>query len=155
LAEAEGGPPQVILIASGSEVAIALEARERLAADGVHARVVSMPSWALFERQPRSYRNEVLPPEVHARLGVEAAEAMGWEQWVGERGDAIGMLHFGQSAPARELFHQHGFTAENVAERAKALLGRPARTNGRPVVGPEGAGPARLGVDETAAEGAG
>jgi transketolase len=147
LAEAEGGDPQVILLASGSEVAVALDARDRLRTDGVRARVVSMPSWALFSRQPRSYRDEVLPPAVTARVSVEAAGPMGWHRWVGTEGEAVGIMHFGASAPASRIFQELGFTGENVAARARKVLGMegdsPELERGRAA-----AGPARLGVDE-------
>jgi transketolase len=98
LADAEAGEPEVILIASGSEVALALEARERCG-EGVAARVVSMPSWVLFERQPQEYQDEVLPPDVRARVAVEAASPHGWHRWVGGRGRVVGIGRFGESAP--------------------------------------------------------
>jgi transketolase len=145
LADAEGGAPDVILIASGSEVAVALEARTMLAADGVEARVVSMPSWSLFARQPRAYQDEVLPPAVEARVAVEAASPMGWHRWVGLRGEVIGISHFGASAPAKDVFQQLGFSAENVAEVARRVLQGRGEPDGS---GGAGRGPARLGVDE-------
>ena len=116
------GTPDVILIATGSEVHVALDARQRLAGQGVQARVVSMPSWELFERQPAEYRAEVLPPQVTARLAVEAAVPLGWERYVGLQGDVVGLNRFGASAPYKVLFEQFGFTGENVALRALALL---------------------------------
>jgi transketolase len=147
LADAEGGAPEAILIATGSELALALEAREALKAEGVAARVVSMPSWALFARQPKSYRDEVLPPEVKARVAIEAGSPMGWGSWVGE-GEVVAISHFGASAPAKEIFKQLGFTPENVAARALRLLGRggdgPAGEEG----GEAAAGPAKHGTDE-------
>jgi transketolase len=146
LAEAEGGEARAILIASGSEVSLALEAREALQADGIPVRVVSMPSWALFDRQPRAYRDAVLPPAVTARVAVEAAHPMGWHRWVGERGEVVGISRFGASAPAKEVFHQLGFTADNVAARARAALGLDA--GGGSESGEAAAGPAALGVDE-------
>ncbi|MEJ2503600.1 MAG: transketolase, partial [Gemmatimonadota bacterium] len=100
LADAEGGDPEVILIATGSEVQVAVEARDRLASEGVRARVVSMPSWTLFARQPRSYRDEVLPPAIRARVAVEAAGTFGWHRWVGSDGAVVGISRFGASAPA-------------------------------------------------------
>jgi transketolase len=124
LADAEGGRPDVILIATGSEVHVALVARRRLAEQGMRARVVSMPSWELFERQPRSYRDEVLPPEVTARLAIEAGVPQGWHRYVGAGGDVIGIERFGASAPYKVLWEKYGFTAENVAVRALKLLGR-------------------------------
>jgi transketolase len=124
LSEAPSGDPEVLLIATGSEVHLALDAQERLAEDGVQARVVSMPCWACFEAQPQSYRDEVLPPEVTARLAIEAGSPLGWERYVGCQGDVMGIERFGASAPYRELMEAFGFTAETVAERARALLER-------------------------------
>jgi transketolase len=111
----------VVLIASGSEVQLILAAQERLAAEGLAARVVSMPSWELFQEQPQSYRDAVLPPQVKARLAVEAGSPLGWRDWVGEAGDIIGITTFGASAPAREVFKHYGFTVENVVARARKL----------------------------------
>jgi transketolase len=124
LAEAEGGGPDIILIATGSEVHPTLAAQERLAEQGVRARVVSMPSWDLFERQPQSYRDEVLPPEVMARLSIEAGVTQGWHRYVGAGGDVIGIEQFGASAPYKVLWEKYGFTAENIAARALKLLER-------------------------------
>ena len=124
LADAHGKTPELILIASGSEVAPALEAYERLSGEGVATRLVSMPSWDLFEKQPRSYRDGVLPPEVTARLAVEAAVPFGWERYVGTRGDVLGMNRFGASAPFKILAEKLGFTAANIVQRAHRLLGR-------------------------------
>ncbi len=122
LAEAAGGRPEVILIATGSEVHPTLAAQERLAEQGVRARVVSMPSWELFERQSQSYRDEVLPPEVTARLAIEAGVPQGWARYVGDRGDVIGIERFGASAPYKVLWEKYGFTAESIAARALKLL---------------------------------
>ncbi|MXY96922.1 MAG: transketolase, partial [Gemmatimonadetes bacterium] len=122
LADADG-TPDVIFIASGSEVYLALEAREKLAGDGVAARVVSMPSWELFEAQTAEYRESVLPASVTARLAVEPGVTLGWERYVGSRGDVIGLERFGASAPYQDVFEHLGFTAENIAGRAKALIG--------------------------------
>ena len=119
---ADAGRPDVILIATGSEVALALAARDVLGDRGLQARVVSMPSWELFEEQPGAYRNEVLPRDVPARLAVEAASPMGWHKYVGDRGDIVGLDHFGASAPASVLFEQFGFTPEAVAARAAELV---------------------------------
>lgn len=146
LADAIGGAPQVVLIASGSEVWLALEARETLAAEGIPTRVVSMPSWGLFLRQPAAYRDEVLPPEVPARVAIEAALPLGWDRIVGAAGAVIGMLHFGASAPAKRLFRELGFTVENVVATAKAVL--EGRMPPHPTGGAERGGPARYGVDE-------
>ncbi|HSH45343.1 MAG TPA: transketolase C-terminal domain-containing protein, partial [Longimicrobiales bacterium] len=122
LADAEDGPPDVILIATGSEVALALEARELLAEDGVAARVVSMPSWTLFDRQSQAYRDSVLPPDVRARVSIEAGGPMGWHRWVGDAGATVAIARFGASAPAKELFREFGFSARSVAARARAQL---------------------------------
>jgi transketolase len=122
LAEAGGGSPRVILIASGSEVSLALAARERLESGGVATRVVSMPSWELFEKQDRAYRDEVLPPAVPARLSIEAGSMLGWKRWVGDRGDSIGLARFGASAPGEIVLEKLGFNVENVVAKAKALL---------------------------------
>lgn len=126
LREAPGGRPNVLLIASGSEVHLALEGQERLAEEGVQARVVSMPCWACFDEQPKRYRDEVLPPEVRARLAIEAGVSMGWERYVGQEGDVMGIDHFGASAPYKDLMKAFGFTAETVAERAVAVVERAA-----------------------------
>ena len=124
LAEAGGGRPDVILIATGSEVHPALAAQVRLAEQGVGARVVSMPSWELFERQSQSYRDEVLPPEATARLAIEAGVPQGWRRYVGDEGDVIGIEGFGASAPYKVLWEKYGFTAEDVAARALDMLSR-------------------------------
>ena len=114
--------PQVILMATGSEVAVALEARDVLAGQGIAARVVSMPSWELFEAQPRKYREQVLPPAVTARLAVEAGVALGWDRYVGAAGATLTHDRFGASAPYKVLAEEFGFTAGAVAERARTLL---------------------------------
>ena len=124
LADSEGGRPEVILLASGSEVSLCLEAFERLTAEGIHARVVSMPSWELFEEQEPSYRDSVLPPEVTARVSVEQASTFGWERYVGPAGARVGMETFGASAPLKELQKKFGFTAERVVEAARGQLAR-------------------------------
>jgi transketolase len=122
-----GGSPDVILIASGSEVALALEAGRNLASkNGTAVRVVSMPCWELFDAQPQDYRDEVLPPEVKARLSVEAGVSFGWERWVGTEGDSVAVDRFGASAPAPTIFEHLGFTVDNVVQRAAALLERVA-----------------------------
>jgi len=120
-ASGRNGLPAVILIATGSEVCLCLDAAKLLREEGIAARVVSLPCWSVFDRQPREYRDEVLPPRVTARLAVEAASPFGWERYVGERGAVIGLTHFGASAPAEDLFKEFGFTPARVAERAKAL----------------------------------
>lgn len=116
--------PDIVLIASGSEVKLIADAQERLALEGIDARVVSMPSWELFCEQPKSFRDGVLPPGVRARLAVEAGSPQGWCKWVGDGGDVIGVTKFGASAPYRQNFRHYGFTVENVVERAKRLLGK-------------------------------
>jgi transketolase len=117
-------PPEVILIATGSEVSIALEAHTRLATEGIRSRVVSMPSWELFEAQSQSYRDTVLPPSVSARVSIEAATPFGWERYVGSEGATIGLSDFGASAPGRVLMQEFGFTPEHVVETVKRLLNR-------------------------------
>jgi len=118
--------PDLILIATGSEVGLALEAGRKLAADGTAVRVVSMPCWELFEEQPREYREEVLPPEVRARLSIEPGVELGWKRWVGDYGDSISLEHFGASAPGATVLEQFGYNIENVVARASALLERVA-----------------------------
>ena len=118
--------PQVILMASGSEVEIVLEAGRRLAAKGVGVRIVSFPSWELFAAQPAAYRRAVLPPQVTARVAIEAGGPQGWDRWVGERGVVLAIDHFGASAPYKELYARFGLTAERVLREARRLLG--ART---------------------------
>jgi len=115
-------PPRVILIASGSEVAICLDTQQRLAADGIPARVVSLPCWELFDQQPQEYRDAVLPPDVHARVGVELGIELGWQKYLGCCGRFVGMKGFGASAPAGVLLKHFGITAENVAAQAKAAI---------------------------------
>jgi len=122
LAHEQGVTPQAVLIASGSEVSLVLAARERLAEEGIDTRVVSMPSWELFREQTQSYRDEVLPPHLKARLAVEAGVPFGWREWVGPDGDVIGMTDFGASAPYQISFQHFGFTIENVVARTKQLL---------------------------------
>jgi len=124
LADAEGGDPEVVLIGTGSEVAVALEASKLLAGEGIRVRVVSMPSWTLFARQPREYRDGVLPPAIRARVSVEAGSTVGWHQWVGTEGDVVGISRFGASAPAADMFREYGISAGDVASRARAVLGR-------------------------------
>jgi len=116
--------PDVLLLASGSEVSIALNAAEQLAAEGIRAQVVSMPSWELFERQDQPYVDSVLPPEVKARVAVEAGVEQGWRRWLGDDGVFIGMFSFGASAPAKVCFEKFGVTGENVIEAARKALGR-------------------------------
>jgi len=124
LGDAPGGNPEVILIASGSEVSLAVEAHEKLLAEGIRSRVVSMPSWDIFEHQPQDYRDRVLPPHVEARVAVEQASTFGWERYVGQKGRIIGMKTFGASAPLKELQKRFGFEPDHVAAAARELLGR-------------------------------
>jgi transketolase len=121
---AEFGDAALILLASGSEVAVSLEAAKLLAAEGVGVRVVSMPSWELFEAQSASYRQAVLPPEVTKRVAVEAGVPLGWERYVGQEGEVVAMTRFGASAPYQVLAEEFGFTAEAVAARARLCLER-------------------------------
>jgi transketolase len=124
LAGAPGGNPEVILIASGSEVTLAVEAHETLLAEGIRSRVVSMPSWDIFDLQPQEYRESVLPPKVKARVAVEQASTFGWERYVGTSGHVIGMKTFGASAPLKELQRKFGFEPDGVVAAAKEQLGR-------------------------------
>lgn len=118
LADAGGASPDLILIGTGSEVALALEAKKILDAKGIATRVVSMPCWELFEEQPQSYRDEVLPPEVGGRMSIEAAATLGWAKWVGDRGFAFGIDRFGASAPGAAIAKAYGFTPDNIANLA-------------------------------------
>jgi transketolase len=122
LMDASNGAPDVILIATGSEVGLAMSARELLEQEGHRTRVVSMPSWEIFGAQPREYRDEVLPPSVTARVSIEAASPLGWERWVGQQGEVIGLNRFGASAPIADLYKHLNFTPDYIAERARALL---------------------------------
>ena len=124
LGDAPTGEPEVILIASGSEVSLAVEAHEQLLADGIRSRVVSLPSWDIFEHQTQEYRDSVLPPRVTARVAVEQASTLGWERYVGTSGRVIGMQTFGASAPLKELQRKFGFQPDRVAAAAREQLGR-------------------------------
>ena len=124
LGDALGGNPEVILIASGSEVSLAVEAHEKLLAEGIRSRVVSMPSWEIFDHQPQDYRDSVLPPSVSARVAVEQASTFGWERYTGLGGRIIGMKTFGASAPLKELQKKFGFHPEEVVAAAKEQIGR-------------------------------
>jgi transketolase len=116
--------PQLIIIASGSEVSIALEARERLMNENISVRVVSMPSFEIFQKQPQNYKDEVLPPSVTNRIVIEAGSSFGWERYSGSSGIIIAIDHFGASAPGPVLLREFGFTAENVCQKAKEILKR-------------------------------
>jgi transketolase len=124
LADPPGGKPELILIASGSEVSLCVQAHEELLAEGIRSRVVSMPSWDIFEHQTQAYQDGVLPPEVTARIAVEQASTFGWERYVGRSGRIIGMKTFGASAPLKELLRKYGFEPERVTAVAKELLGK-------------------------------
>jgi transketolase len=124
LADAPGGRPEVILIATGSEVSLALNAHENLLTEGIRSRVVSMPSWDIFDHQTQDYRDSVLPPNVAARVAIEQASTFGWERYVGDKGRIIGMKTFGASAPLKELQRKFGFEPDRVVAVAKEVLGR-------------------------------
>jgi transketolase len=122
LVDAEDAKPDVLLLATGSEVHLALAARDELVGEGLKVRVVSMPCWELFDRQPREYQDSVLPPSVRARVGVEQASTFGWHRYVGDCGRVVGMHTFGASAPLKELLSKFGFTAQSVAQAARESL---------------------------------
>src|SRR5262249_23636832 len=124
LADSPDGTPEVILIASGSEVILAVEAHEKLLGEGIRSRVVSMPSWEIFEHQSEEYQDSVLPPNVKARVAVEQASTLGWERYVGRSGQMIGMKTFGASAPLKELQRKFGFEPDQIVAAAKKQLGR-------------------------------
>ncbi len=123
LADAKDGKPDLILMGTGSEVSLCVAAYEELTAEGKKVRVVSMPSWEIFEKQSVEYRDSVLPPSVTRRISVEQASMMGWSQYVGREGRMIGMKTFGASAPLKELLKKFGFTPEDVVKKARELLG--------------------------------
>ena len=124
LSDAGGGKPEAILIGTGSEVQLALEAQKQLAAKNIFVRVVSMPSWELFEQQPGEYRESVLPPSIRARVSIEAGITLGWQKYIGDAGIAIGLDRYGASAPGKVIFEKLGFTAENVVNKVLMLLNR-------------------------------
>ena len=124
LSDAPGGKPDVILIGTGTELSLCVAAQEKLAAEGIKARVVSMPCWELFDRQDAAYHESVLPAAVTARVSVEMASTFGWEHHIGLKGKAIGMRTFGASAPLKDVLKKFGFTPENVVAAAKQLLGK-------------------------------
>jgi transketolase len=119
-----GETPELILMGTGSEVSLCVEAFERLAGEGVRVRVVSMPCWELFDQQDQAYRDSVLPPGVSARIAVETGVEQGWQKYLGPSGRFIGMTTYGLSAPAKDLMKHFGFTADRVVATAKELLGR-------------------------------
>jgi transketolase len=122
LADAPDGNPEVILIASGSEVSLAVQAHGKLLAEGIRTRLVSMPSWDIFEHQTQQYRDSVLPPKVKARVAIEQASTIGWERYVGQDGRVIGMRTFGASAPLKELQKKFGFEPDRVVEVVRELM---------------------------------
>ena len=122
LADAPGANPEIIFIATGSELSLAVEAHEKLIGEGIHSRVVSMPSWDIFDHQSESYRDSVLPPNVKARIAVEQASTFGWDRYVGSEGRVIGMKTFGASAPLKELQKKFGFEPDEIVSVAKELL---------------------------------
>jgi transketolase len=122
LADSSDGPPEMILIATGSEVSLAVEAHEKLRAEGIRSRVVSMPSWDIFEDQPQAYRDSVLPPQVTARIAIEQGSMLGWERYVGPAGKVVGMKTFGASAPLKELQRKFGFEPERIMDLAREML---------------------------------
>jgi transketolase len=124
LAEAANGRPELILVATGSEVHLIIEAREQLQKQDIQTRLISMASWELFDAQTEEYRRSVFPLSVRSRLAVEAGATQGWHRYIGEGGDVIGIDHFGASAPGPVLMREFGFTVENVCKRARALLER-------------------------------
>jgi transketolase len=124
LADAQGGKPDVILMGTGSELSLCVEAYEKLKAEGINARVVSMPSWELFDKQDSGYKDSVFPPNVTARVSVEMAATFGWERYTGSKGRNIGMYRFGASAPLKDLLKYFGFTVDKVVQEAHAVLGR-------------------------------
>jgi transketolase len=120
--EEASAAPKLLLIATGSEVHLAVAARKALEAEGIPTRVVSMPSWEVFSAQDKAYRESVLPAGLKARISIEAGTTFGWERWVGSEGATIGLDHFGASAPADILFEQFGFTVDNVVNTAKRII---------------------------------
>jgi len=133
LADSESGKPDVLLLATGSEVSMCVSAYEQLKAEGIAARVISVPSWELFERQEQTYKDEIIPPEVVARVAVEKGSMLGWTRYTGLRGHIVGMRTFGASAPLKELQHRYGFMPEKIvaAAREQAKRGRgPADSDG-------------------------
>jgi transketolase len=126
LADAPGGRPEVLLMATGSEISLAVAAHEQLVKEGIKSRVVSMPSWELFEHQPQEYKDSVLPPSVTARVSVEQASTLGWERYTGLTGKKIGMRTFGASAPLKELQKKFGFEPGRIVSAAREQLARRA-----------------------------
>ncbi|HZB91506.1 MAG TPA: transketolase C-terminal domain-containing protein, partial [Stellaceae bacterium] len=130
MADPPRGAPEIILIASGSEVALAVEAHETLTAEGIRSRLVSMPSWDIFEHQPQSYRDSVLPPAVTARIAIEQGSVLGWDRYVGAHGRIMGMKTFGASAPLKELLRRYGFEPERVVAAAREMIASRRQSDG-------------------------
>jgi transketolase len=124
LRDADGGKPDVILIGTGSEVGLCVKAQEKLNGYGIKARVVSLPSWELFERQDAAYREKVLPKAIRKRVTVEAGATFGWQKWAGDEGIIIGIDHYGASAPGADVLQHFGFTVEHVTSAALSVMGR-------------------------------
>ena len=124
LADPPGGKIDMILIASGSEVDLITAAQQTLAEQGIAARIVSMPSWELFDAQPEDYRDEILPPSIRARLAVEAGVSQGWWKYVGDRGGIVGIDQFGASAPSKVVFEKFGYTVDNIVAQAVNLVSK-------------------------------
>ena len=133
LADSENSEPQVILIASGSEVQLCVTAYEQLKREGIAARVVSMPVWELFEQQDRRYRDDVLPPSVSARVTVELGAVIGWDRYAGPDGAIIGMHSFGESAPGTDVMRKFGFVADKVLQAAKDQIAKSEIAGKRPL----------------------
>jgi transketolase len=124
LADPPQGKPDLILIGTGSELSLVVAAREKLLEQKINARVVSMPSWEIFDEQPQEYREFVLPPDIRARLAVEAALPLGWHRYVGDAGDVLAIERFGASAPGSIVMEKFGFTVDHVVERARSVMGK-------------------------------
>jgi transketolase len=122
LSKEQGSRPDIILISTGSEVQLVVEAQHELKNESIDARVVSMPSWELFRMQKQEYRNKVLPSDIKPRLAVEAASPQGWCEWVGDQGKVIGISEFGSSAPYKEIYEHYGITVKNIVRTAKKLI---------------------------------
>ena len=124
LSKEKSDKPDVILISTGSEVHLILEAQGKLQEKGINARVVSMPSWEFFREQPDEYKEEVLPPNVKARIAVEAGSPQGWQEWVGNAGEIIAISKFGASAPYKEIYKHYGLSVENIVDKSEKLLSK-------------------------------
>ncbi|MBM3137921.1 MAG: hypothetical protein FJZ98_07015 [Chloroflexi bacterium] len=122
LADLGNGQPDIILMATGSEVDLIVKAGEKLAEEGVNVRLVSFPCWSFYEQQPQSYRDAVLDPAIEKRIAVEAGVTLGWERWVGTKGEIMGVDKYGASAPYEKIFEEYGLTADHVYQKAKDLL---------------------------------